>query len=213
MNDAFDQRLHRPQMEIAREVLRTSDLLIEVEKPALHPVLKEEWKTVSDLNDGIVEAIKLKQPVFLAFFVARRLGEVIASEKARAIRSAHAQLKEVKAMRGKGGFAELANWVIPPPGHGMVWGLPLGPTPLPSHASGGSGAGGSSIGAGDFGSVTREGAYGGGGGHVISGLVSYGLTNGDARVRWHCRGRPDRALQHAQAYRGMLFRVCEQQIR
>ena len=93
---------------------------------ALHPALKEEWRVVFDLNVGIVEALKLKQPVLVALFIARSLGEATASEKARAIRTAHAQLKELKAMEGKGGFAELANWVIPSPGHGSVWGASPG---------------------------------------------------------------------------------------
>ena len=47
--------------------------------------------------------------VLVALFIARRLGEATASEKAGVIRTAHAQLKKLKAMGGKGGFAELAN--------------------------------------------------------------------------------------------------------
>ena len=113
MKDAFDQCLYRPLPEVAREVLRARDLLIDLEKVALHPALKEEWRVVSDLNVGVVEALKLKQPVLVALPIARRLGEATASEKAGAIRTAHAQLKALKAMGGKGGFAELANWVIP----------------------------------------------------------------------------------------------------
>ena len=144
MKDTFDQCLYRPQMEVAREVLRARDLLIDLEKVALHPALKEEWRVVSDLNVGIVEALKLKQPVLVALFIARRLGEATASEKAGAIRAAHTQLKELKAMGGKGGFAELSNWVIPPPGHGSVWGAPPGPAQNPYHASGGFGGGGGS---------------------------------------------------------------------
>ena len=101
-------------MEVAREVLRARDLLIDLEKVTLHPALKEERRVVSDLNVGVVEALKLKQPVLVALFIARRPGEATASEKAGAIRTAHEQLKESKAMGGKGGFAELANWVIPP---------------------------------------------------------------------------------------------------
>ena len=115
MKDGFDQCLYRPQGEVAREVLMARDLLIDLEKVALHPALKEEWRVISDLNVGIVEALKLKQPNLVALFIARRLGEATASEKAGAIRTAHAELKELKAMGGKGGFAELANWVIPPP--------------------------------------------------------------------------------------------------
>ena len=73
-------------MEVAREVLRARDLLIDLEKAALHSALKEEWKVVTDLNVGIVEALKLKQPVPVALFIARRLGEATASEKVGAIR-------------------------------------------------------------------------------------------------------------------------------
>ena len=142
MKDGFDQCLYRPQREVAREVLRARDLLIDLEKGALHPALKEEWRVISDLNVGIVEALKLKQPNLVALFIARRLGEATASEKAGAIRTAHAQLKELKAMGGKGGFAELANWVIPP-GHGSLWGAPPGPAHNPHHAGGGFGGGGS----------------------------------------------------------------------
>ena len=142
MKDAFDQCLYRPQVEVAREVLRTQDLLIDLEKVALHPALKEEWRVVSDLNVGVVEALKLKQPVLVALFIARRLREATASEKAGAIRTAHAQLQELKTMGGKGGLAELANWVLPPPGHGSVWGVPPGPAHTPHHASGGFGGGG-----------------------------------------------------------------------
>ena len=131
MKNAFDQCLYRPQVEVAREVLRPRDLLIDLEKVALHPALKEEWKVVSDLNVGIVEAFKLKQPVLVALFIARCLGGATSSEKTGAIRTAHAQLKELKAMGGKGGFAELANWIIPPPGHGSVWGAPPGPAHPP----------------------------------------------------------------------------------
>ena len=127
MKDAFDQCLYRPQVEVAREVLRARDLLTDLEKFAMHPALKEEWKVVSGLNVGIVEALKLKQPVLVALFIARRLGEATASEKTGAMRTTHAQLKELKAVGGKDGFAELANWVIPPPGHGSVWGAPPGP--------------------------------------------------------------------------------------
>ena len=101
-------------MEVAREVLRARNLSIDLENVALHPALKEEWRVISDLNVRIVEALKLKQPVLVALFIARRLGEATSSEKAGVIRTAHAQLKELKAMGGKGGFAELANWVIPP---------------------------------------------------------------------------------------------------
>ena len=115
MKDTFDQCLYRPQVEVAREVLRARDLLIDLEKVALHPVFNEDWKIVSNLNIGIVEALKLKQPVLVALFIVRRLGEATASEKAGAIRSAHAQRKELKAIRVKGGFTELANRVIPPP--------------------------------------------------------------------------------------------------
>ena len=109
MKDALAQCLYRPQVEVAREVLRARHLLIDLEKIALHPVLKEEWRVVSDVNVGRVEALKLKQPVLVALFIARRMREATASEKAGAIRTAHALLKELKAMRGKGGFAELAN--------------------------------------------------------------------------------------------------------
>ena len=91
MKDAFDQCLYRPQVEVAREVLRARDILIDLEKVALHPALKEKGRVVSDLNVGVVEALKLKQPVLVALFIARRLGEATASEKAGAIRTAHAQ--------------------------------------------------------------------------------------------------------------------------
>ena len=142
MKDAFDQCLYRPQVEGAWEVLRARDLLIDLEKDALHPALKEEWRVVSKLNVGVVEALKLKQPVLIALFIARRLGKATVSEKAGAIRTAHAQLKELKAMGGKGGFVELATWVIPPPDHGSVWGAPPGPAHTPHHPSGGFGGGG-----------------------------------------------------------------------
>ena len=128
-------------MEVAREVFRARDRLIDLDKVALHPALREEWRVVSDLNVGVVEALKLKQPVLVALFIARRLGEATASEKAGAIRTAHEKFKELKAMGGKGGFAELANWVTPPPGHGSVRGAPPGPAHTPHHASGGFGGG------------------------------------------------------------------------
>ena len=143
IKDAFDQCLYRPQVEVAREVLRARDLLIDLEKVALHPALNEEWNAVSDLNVGIVEALKLKQPVLVALFIARRLGEATASEKTGVIRTAHAQLKEMKAMGGKGGFAELANWVIPP--HAMArsgenhQGQPTPPTAPAAVLEGGGG--------------------------------------------------------------------------
>ena len=142
MKDAFDQCLYRPQVEVARKVVRTRDLLIDLEKADLHPALSAEWKVVSDLNVRIVETLKLKQPVLVALFIVRRLGEATASEKAGAIRTANAQLKELKAMGGKGRFAELANWIIRPPGDGSVWGAPTGPAHPPHHASGGFGGGG-----------------------------------------------------------------------
>ena len=140
MKDTFDQCLYMPQVEVAREVLRARDLLIDLEKVALHPALKEEWKVVSDLNVGMmVEALKLKQPVLVALFIARRLEKATASDKAGAIRTAHAQLKGLKAMEGKGGVAELANWVIPLQGHGSVWGAPPGLAHPPHYVSGGFG--------------------------------------------------------------------------
>ena len=162
-------------MEVAREVLRARDLLIDLEKVALHSVLNEEWKFVSDLNVGIVEALKFKQPVLVALFIARRLRKATASEKAGAIRTVHAQLKELKATGGKGGFAELVNWVIPPPDHGPVWGAPPGPAHPPHHASGGfeGGGGGVFSGAGDFGSAYIGGAYSGGEGHACGGPGYY----------------------------------------
>ena len=158
-------------------MLRARDLLIDLEKVALHPALKEEWRVVSDVNVGVVEALKLKQPTLVALFIARRLEEATASEKAGAIRTAHEQLKELKAMGGKGGFAELANWVIPPPGHGSVWGAPPRPVHTPHHASGGFGGGGGSNGAGDFSSAYMGGTYGGGEGHTSGGLGHYVPTN------------------------------------
>ena len=42
MKDAFDQCLYRPQVEVAQEVFRARDPLIDLEKIALHPALKEE---------------------------------------------------------------------------------------------------------------------------------------------------------------------------
>ena len=131
MKDAFDQCLYRPQVEVAREVLRARDLLIDLEKVAVHPALNEEWTVVSDLNVGIVEALELKHTVLVALFIAQCLGEATASEKAGAIHTAHAQPKELKAMGGKGEFAELANWVTPP-GHGSVWGASPGPALPPA---------------------------------------------------------------------------------
>ena len=50
MKNAFDQCLYRPKVEVALEVLRARDLLIDLEKVALHPALKEGWKVVSDLK-------------------------------------------------------------------------------------------------------------------------------------------------------------------
>ena len=114
MKDDFDQCLYRPQMEVAREALQARDLFVDLDKVDLHLALRGQWKVVSDLNIELVEALKLKQPVLVALFIARRLGEATASEKVGAIRTAHAQLKELKTMGGKGGFAELANWAILP---------------------------------------------------------------------------------------------------
>ena len=59
MKDAFDQCLYRPHVEVAQEVLRARDFLIDLEKVALPPALKEKWKVVSGLNVGVVEALKL----------------------------------------------------------------------------------------------------------------------------------------------------------
>ena len=115
MKNAFDQCLYRLHVEVAREVLRARDLSIDLENVALHPALKEEWRVISDLNVRIVEALKLKQPVLVALFIARRLGEATASEKAGVIRTAHAQLKELKAMGGKGGFRGSRQLGHPPP--------------------------------------------------------------------------------------------------
>ena len=139
---------------------------------------------MADLNVGVVEALKLKQPVLVTLFIARRLGEATASEKAGAIRTAHAQLKELKAMGGKGGFAELANWVIPPQATVRSGEHYQGSPHTPHHASSGLGGGGGSNGAGDFSSAYMGGTYGGGGGHTSGGLGHYGPTNG----RFH-RGR------------------------
>ena len=112
-------------------MLRARDLLSDLEKVALHPALKEEWRVVFDLNVGVVEALKLKQPVLVALFIARRLGEATASEKAGAIRTAHAQLKELKAM-GKGRVRGTRQMDYLPPGHGLVWGAPPGPAHTPT---------------------------------------------------------------------------------
>ena len=114
MKDISDHCLFRLQLEVARVVLRARDLLIDLEKVALHSALNETWKIAFDLNVRIVETLKPNQPVLVALFIARRLGEATSSETARAIRMAHAQLKELKALGGKGGFEELANCVFPP---------------------------------------------------------------------------------------------------
>ena len=91
---------------------------------------------VSNLIVGIVQALKLKQTVLVALFTTQRLEEATASEKAGAIRTAPAQLKELKAMRNKGGLTKLANWVTPSPCHGSVWGEPPGPVhPLTTPAA------------------------------------------------------------------------------
>ena len=42
MKDAFNQSLYRPQVEVAREMLRARDLLIDLETVALHLALNEE---------------------------------------------------------------------------------------------------------------------------------------------------------------------------
>ena len=195
MKDAFDQCLYRPQVDVAREVLPARDLLIDLEKVALHPALNKELKVVSDLNVGIVEALKLKQPVLVALFVARRQGEATASEKVGAIHTAHAQLKELKAIGGKSGFAELVNWANLPPDHGSIWGAPAPPGPAHSppprqrrfrRVEGSSGAG-------DFGSAYMGGACGGGGGHASGGPGHNGPTNGRShRVRGGRGGRRGR---------------------
>ena len=161
---------------------------IDLEKVAQHPVLNEEGKVVSDHNVGIVEALKLMQLIPITLFIARRLEEATASEKAGTIRTAHAQLKELKARRGKGGFAELANWIILPPGHGSVWGVPSGQAHPPYHASGGFGGDVFSSSADDFGSICIGGACGGGGGHTSGGSGHYGPTNGRSHQRRGGRG-------------------------
>ena len=45
MKGAFDQCLHRPQVDVAPEVLRARDLLIDLEKVALHPAFNEELRS------------------------------------------------------------------------------------------------------------------------------------------------------------------------
>ena len=74
-------------------------------------------------------------------------------------------------MGGKGGFAELANWVIHPPGHGSVWGAPPEPahSPLRNRRWRGGGGGGNSSGADDVGSAYMGEAYGGGEGTLAAG--------------------------------------------
>ena len=142
MKDAFDQCLYRPQVEVAREVLRARNLLIDLEKVALHPAPNKEWKVVFDRNVGIAESLTFKQSVHVALFIIRHLGEATASEKTGVICTAHAQLKNLEAMVGKGGFEELTSCVIPPSGHGSVWGAPPGPAHPPHHANGGFRGGG-----------------------------------------------------------------------
>ena len=186
MKDACDQCLYRSHVDVVREVLQARDILIGLEKVALHPALNEEWKVVSDLNVGIVKALKLKQLTVVALFIARRLGKATASEKDGPIRTARAQLKEFKAMGGRGGFVEFANWVIPPPSPRFGLGSATRASPSLHHVSSGfeeEGRGGSS-GAGDFSSTCMGEAYGVGAGHVSGGPGHYGPTNG----RFH-RGR------------------------
>ena len=154
---------------------------------ALHPALNEKWKVVSDLNAGIVEALKLKQPVLVALFITRRLGEATASEKAGAIRTAHTQLKELKAMEGKGWVCGTRQPGHPPPRPRFGLGSTTRAGPSPHHASDGFGGGGGSSGAGDFSSAYMGGSYGGEGGHASSGLGHYSPTN-----RQFHRGRKGR---------------------
>ena len=200
MEDAFEQFLYRAQVEVAREVLRAQDLLIDLEKVTLHLALNKEWKAVSDLNIGIVEALKLKQPVLVAIFIARHLGEVTASEKAGATRTAHALLKGSEAMWGKGEFEELASWSFLP--RAMVRSEEhhqRQPTP-PQHVSGGFGGGAFSSGTGDFGSTYIGGAYGGGVGHASGGPGHYGPTKGRShRGRGERGGRGGRGVGSGRA--------------
>ena len=178
MKDVFHQRLYKPQVEVVREMSRAWDLLIDLKKVALHPALTEEWKVVSNLNVGIVEALELKEPVLVALFIARRLGETTASEKTGVIRTAHGERKELKARGGKSEFVELANRIIPSPGHGSVWGAPPRPAHPSHHPSGGFGGRVFSSDAVDFGRAYIGGAYGGGGGHAGVGPGHYDPTNG-----------------------------------
>ena len=104
-------------------------------------------------------------------------------------------------MGGKGGFAELANWVIPPPGHGSLLGAPPGPAHNSHHAGGGFGGGGFSNGAGAFNSAYMGGTHGGGGGHTSGGLGHYGPTN----ERFH-RGHGERGGRGGGSGRGST--VC-----
>ena len=68
--DAFDPCLYRSHVEVAQQVLRARDILIDLEKIALNPALKEEWMVVSNFNVVIVETLKFKQPVLVALFMA-----------------------------------------------------------------------------------------------------------------------------------------------
>ena len=102
-----------------------------------------------------METLKLTQPVLVALFIARRLGEGTASEKAGAIRTAHAQLKELKVIRGKSGLVELAKSIISPPrprfGLGGATRASLPPSTTPAVVS--EGGGEVSSGTGDIGSA------------------------------------------------------------
>ena len=149
--------------------------------------------------------LKLKQPVLIALFIARRLGEATASEKAEAIRTAHVQLKELKAMGGKGGFVQLPTGSFPPrPLFGL--GSATRASPPPHHASGGFGGEIFSSGASDFGSA-YTGAYGGGGGHASGGAGHYGPTNG--RSHRGLGGRGGRGGRGGGSGRGpAVYRKC-----
>ena len=133
---------------------------------------------VFDLKVRIVETLKLKHPILIALFIARPLEEATASATARAIRTVHAQLKGLEAMGGKGGFAELANWVVSPrPRFGRESTTRASSSP-PNHTKGGFEGGVLSSGAGDFGSVYMGGASDGGGRHASGRSGYYGPTNG-----------------------------------
>ena len=143
MKDAFDQCLYRPQVEVAGEVLRAPGPSNRPRegRPAPSPQQGVEGRIRPQRRNSGGPQAQVAGPRRPLYRKTPGRGDSVG--EGRGHPHGPRATEGVEGDGGKGGFAELANWVVPPPGHGSTWGAPPGqPTPSTTPAAVSEGGGG-----------------------------------------------------------------------